>query len=90
MRVIKNRDLDRMLIIDNCVGSFGNQVANGIPIMPFTGDHQDRELFQLSSYIRKLTASGDRILEANAAAFGLSSIRFCKDASHYVSSLPAN
>ncbi len=79
-----------MLIVDNCVGSFGNQIANGIPIMPFTGDRQDRELFQLASYIRKLAATEDRLLEANAAAFGLSSIRFCKDATHYVSSLLAN
>jgi CTD small phosphatase-like protein 2 len=79
-----------MIIIDNCVGSFGNQIPNGIPILPFTGDRQDRELPQLAAYIRKLATAGDRLLEVNAAAFGLGSIRFCKDASHYVKSLPSN
>lgn len=79
-----------MLIVDNCVGSFGNQVPNGIPILPFTGDRQDRELPLLSAYIKKIASAGEQLLEANAKAFGLSSIRFCKDPTHYVKSLPSN
>ena len=79
-----------MLIVDNCVGSFGNQVPNGIPIFPFMGDKQDRELPLLATYIRKVVSAGDRLLESNASTFGLGSIRFCKDSTHYVSSLSPN
>lgn len=78
--------MEKMLIIDNCVGSFGNQVANGIPIFPFKGDRHDVELPLLVSHIRRVTAAADMLL-TNAASFAVADIRFCKDASHYLASL---
>lgn len=33
LRIIKNRPLSKMLIVDNLVHSFGLQIDNGIPIL---------------------------------------------------------
>ncbi len=35
LRIIQNRNLKDMVIIDNAVYSFGYQLDNGIPILPF-------------------------------------------------------
>ena len=36
--------LDRILLIDNRVSSFGMNLTNGIPIFPFKGQESDKEL----------------------------------------------
>ena len=38
LRIIKNRDLKNMLIIDNLAHSFGLQIDNGIPICEWYED----------------------------------------------------
>lgn len=38
LRIIKNRNLKDVVIIDNAVYSFGFQLDNGIPILPFYDD----------------------------------------------------
>ena len=86
LRVIKNREISNMLIIDNCVGSFGNQLSNGIPILPFEGDLNDIELLYLLKHIRWVT-SQPNIIEANSAVFDLGNIRFCRDPNQYVDKL---
>ena len=35
LRIIANRDLEDMVIVDNAVYSFGFQLDNGVPIIPF-------------------------------------------------------
>jgi CTD small phosphatase-like protein 2 len=75
-----------MLIVDNCVGSFGNQLPNGIPILPFDGNKNDRELSHLAKYIKKVLSSPNPVA-ANAAAFDLQNLRFCKDPQHYIEEL---
>jgi CTD small phosphatase-like protein 2 len=77
-----------MLIVDNCVGSFGNQLANGVPILPFDGDKNDRELVHLGKIIRKLVAR-DNLVQDNSRLFGLSTIRFCKEPRNYLEELVA-
>ena len=42
LRIIKNRDLKNMIIVDNLVHSFGLQIENGIPILDFTNNKNDR------------------------------------------------
>lgn len=44
LRVIRNRLLKDILLVDNAVYSFGFQITNGIPILPFYKDPHDREL----------------------------------------------
>ncbi len=54
LRVLGNRDLHKVTIIDNHVYSFGFQLDNGIPILPFYNDKEDRELHLLTAYFKKL------------------------------------
>ena len=41
LRIIKNRQLKDVVIIDNAVYSFGFQIDNGIPIIPFYNNKDD-------------------------------------------------
>ena len=43
LRILKGRNLNNVLLIDNCIHSFGYQLDNGIPILPFFKDKDDRE-----------------------------------------------
>jgi TFIIF-interacting CTD phosphatases, including NLI-interacting factor len=51
LRIIKNRQLKNMIIVDNLVHSFGFQIDNGIPILEWTGNKQDEELRYLMDYL---------------------------------------
>ncbi len=53
LRIIKNRDLADLVIIDNLVHSFGFQINNGIPILEFFDDKNDAELKCLIDYLIK-------------------------------------
>ena len=41
--MFKNIELKNILLVDNAVYSFGQQLANGIPIVSFKEDPEDRE-----------------------------------------------
>ena len=43
-----------MVIIDNAVYSFGFQIDNGIPIIPFYNNPEDQELLHLMNYLNSL------------------------------------
>jgi Dullard-like phosphatase family protein len=45
---------ENILIVDNRIVSFGYQIYNGIPILPFNGDMRDSELRGLKSYLKRL------------------------------------
>lgn len=51
LRIIKNRELKNMFLVDNLVHSFGFQVENGIPILEWTGNKADQELKYLGDYL---------------------------------------
>jgi len=51
LRIIKNRDLKNMIIVDNLVHSFGFQIDNGVPILEWTGNKKDQELKSLVPYL---------------------------------------
>jgi len=53
LRLIKNRDLKDMVIVDNFTPSFSFQIDNGIPIITWEGDLKDQELKYLMSYLRE-------------------------------------
>lgn len=44
LRIIKNRTLNNVLIVDNLAHSFGFQIENGIPILEWYDDANDKEL----------------------------------------------
>ena len=52
LRVI-NRDLKDMVLVDNAAYSFGYQIDNGIPIIPYYDNKSDVELRDLLTYIKK-------------------------------------
>ena len=41
-----------MVLVDNAAYSFGYQVDNGIPIISWHDDKNDRELFNLMDYMK--------------------------------------
>lgn len=90
LRIIQNRSLDSILIVDNSVGSFGPQIANGIPILPFNGSQDDKELLHLKDYLLKLVVGGGGIVEKNSAVFSLDKLRTCKESSQYLDVLKSS
>ena len=59
LRVISNRDLKSLIIVDNSVVTFCQQLDNGIPITTFNGDKNDNELQRLLPYLKSLATSVD-------------------------------
>jgi len=41
-----------MILVDNAIYSFGLQLSNGIPIIPFKTDKTDEEFKHLTSFLR--------------------------------------
>jgi len=70
LRVIGNRNLEDMILIDNAAYSFGFQVENGIPIIPFYDNKADLELKHLIPYLKSL-ATAKNFIEANKQTFKL-------------------
>lgn len=59
-----------MVIIDNAVYSFGFQIDNGVPILPFYNDKNDEEMIHLIYYLECL-AKIDDVRVQNRKAFKL-------------------
>lgn len=53
LRII-NRRMEDIVLVDNSTCAFGFQLANGVPIIPYTGDTTDVELLLLSEYLHQL------------------------------------
>jgi len=70
LRVIGNRDLRDVILIDNAAYSFGMQIENGIPIIPFYDNKEDQELLHLIPYLKFLTSVND-LREINKQTFKL-------------------
>lgn len=70
LRIIGNRNLEDLVIVDNAVYSFGFQLENGIPIIPFYDDQSDEELYHLIPYLEILCDCPD-VREKNREAFQL-------------------
>lgn len=59
-----------IVIVDNAVYSFGFQLDNGIPIIPYYDDPEDEELFHLIPYL-EILAEGEDVRLKNREAFQL-------------------
>lgn len=59
LRIIKNRALLDIVIVDNLVHSFGLQIDNGIPILDFTNNKEDRELLGVERILMELRSAED-------------------------------
>ena len=69
LRVIRNRQLKDIILVDNAVYSFGLQLSNGIPIASFKEDPKDREFIYLIPHLDACAEHDDvRALHARARA----------------------
>ena len=59
LRIFRDRDLANLILIDNSPYSFSPQIDNGIPIIPFYNNKKDRELVDLTRYLKKLRGVDD-------------------------------
>ena len=65
LRVLGNRDLNDVLIVDNLTHNFCLQVDNGVPILDYQDDPDDRELKYLADYLVKC-AEAENMVEFNS------------------------
>lgn len=72
LRIIINRSLKDMVIVDNAAYSFGYQLENGIPIISWYDDQYDSELSNLIDYMKELAGTED-VRTMNLATFHLDS-----------------
>eukprot|EP01016_Furgasonia_blochmanni_P045293 TRINITY_DN6365_c0_g1_i16.p2 TRINITY_DN6365_c0_g1~~TRINITY_DN6365_c0_g1_i16.p2 ORF type:complete len:211 (-),score=64.93 TRINITY_DN6365_c0_g1_i16:296-928(-) len=59
LRIFANRSLHEMVLIDNAAYSFGYQLENGIPIVPYYDNKQDDELKMLVTFLKTLMSAKD-------------------------------
>jgi len=70
LRVLANRSLKDVVLVDNASYSFGYQIDNGIPIVSWHYDPDDKELMYLTEYLKGLLTTDD-VREVNQATFHL-------------------
>lgn len=54
MRILEDRKLKNIVLVDNAVVSFAYQIDNGIPILPFYEDKEDTEFLVLMELMDEL------------------------------------
>ena len=59
LRVIRNRDLHSIVIVDNLPISYSLQLDNGIPIVPFFSEKSDDELLLLATLLADISKFSD-------------------------------
>ena len=69
LRIFKNRDLKNIILIDNSIFSFSNQLSNGILITSFYNDKEDDFLLSLKDYLEYLIEDCDDVRTINKEQF---------------------
>ena len=69
LRIFKNRDLKNIILIDNSIFSFSNQLNNGILITSFYNDKEDDFLLSLKDYLEYLIEDCDDVRTINKEQF---------------------
>jgi Dullard-like phosphatase family protein len=69
LRIIRNRKLENLLLVDNSFYSFVNQPENGILINSFYFNKEDSELKNLYNYLRNYIQPAEDVRELNERIF---------------------
>lgn len=77
LRIIKNVAMKDMILVDNAVYGFGQQLSNGVPITPFKEDKNDKEFLSLMRFLVRIHKENDLRL-ALRDAFSFENIS-CKE-----------
>jgi len=59
LRIFGDRKLENIILVDNALYSFAYQIENGVPIIPFYDNKQDKELLSLKIYLEGLNYTKD-------------------------------
>ena len=59
MRIIQDRALRNIVIVDNSIISFAYQLSNGVPIRAYLGEKNDEELLFMTSYLEEIFSVTD-------------------------------
>lgn len=59
LRMIENRELKNVVILDNYVHSFAFNVDNGIPILEWRNQKEDDEFLYMIEYLKDLATAED-------------------------------
>lgn len=54
LRIIHDRELKDIVIVDNSIVSFAFQLSNGVPISSFTGQENDEELLFMVTLLEEI------------------------------------
>jgi CTD small phosphatase-like protein 2 len=54
LRIIEDRELKDIVIVDNSIVSFAFQLSNGVPISSFTGQENDEELLFMVTLLEEI------------------------------------
>ena len=74
LRIFKNVDLRKIILIDNSMYSFALQINNGILINSFFNDKNDTELNNALEYLISYIASAEDVREVNEEFFNFNQI----------------
>ena len=69
LRILKGIDLKNVVLVDNSMYSFANQLNNGILINSFYFDKNDVDLFSVMNYLKCYVNNADDIREVNKEFF---------------------
>lgn len=73
LRLIENRKLKNVVLLDNYVHSFAFNLENGVPILEWRNDREDDELLFMLGYLQELSEAPD-IRTFNRERLNLASI----------------
>lgn len=59
LRIIQDRPMSEVILVDNSIVSFAFNLDNGVPIAAFTRQIQDEELLYLVSYLEEVYSFPD-------------------------------
>lgn len=59
LRIFKDKDLNKIVLVDNLAKCSLPQLDNAIPVLPFINDENDNELDELASFLVKLTSESN-------------------------------